>query len=73
MDKRELHHALKILPEVCIGCSNCMRVCLTHALRISNGKAILYPNRCIDCGECYRVCPVNAIIVEQDDSYYFRV
>lgn len=67
MDKRELHHALKILPEVCIGCSNCMRVCPTHALRISNGKAILYPNRCIDCGECYRVCPVNAIIVEQDD------
>ena len=77
MDKRELHHALKILPEVCIGCSNCMRVCPTHALRISNGKAILYPNRCIDCGECERVCPVgiplmliNRKLIKEVDHLY---
>ena len=61
------HHALRIIEEVCIGCSHCMRVCPTEALRVRNGKAQLYPNRCIDCGECYRVCPVNAIIIEQDD------
>jgi iron only hydrogenase large subunit-like protein len=44
-----------------------MRVCPTEALRVREGKAVLYDNRCIDCGECYRVCPVNAIIIEQDD------
>lgn len=61
------HHALRIVEEVCIGCSHCMRVCPTEALRVRNGKAKLYSNRCIDCGDCYRVCPVNAIIIEQDD------
>lgn len=74
----EFHHALKILKDVCIGCSKCIRVCPTEALRMRNGKAELYENRCIDCGECYRVCPVSAIIIEQDDfndifSYKRRV
>ena len=67
MEGKKFHHALKILQDVCIGCSNCMRVCPTEALRVRNGKAVLYENRCIDCGECFKVCPVNAIIIEQDD------
>ncbi|PIE79106.1 MAG: ferredoxin [Candidatus Delongbacteria bacterium] len=61
------HHALKIIEEVCIGCSRCMNSCPTDALRIRNGKAKLISDRCIDCGKCYRVCPVNAIIVDHDD------
>lgn len=67
MESKFFHHALKILRDVCIGCSHCMRVCPTEALRVRNGKAELYDNRCIDCGECFKVCPVNAIIIEQDD------
>lgn len=72
------HHALKILEDVCIGCSHCMKMCPTAAIRIRNGKSVLMPNRCIDCGECYRVCPVHAIIVEQDDfrnvfDYEYRI
>ncbi|MDD2279245.1 MAG: [Fe-Fe] hydrogenase large subunit C-terminal domain-containing protein [Bacteroidales bacterium] len=67
MEGKYFHHALTILQDVCIGCSNCMRVCPTEALRVRKGKAVLYENRCIDCGECYKVCPVNAIIIEQDD------
>ena len=67
MENKFFHHALKILRDVCIGCSHCMRVCPTEALRVRNGKAELYDNRCIDCGECFKVCPVNAIIIEQDD------
>ena len=67
MEGKFFHHALKIERDVCIGCSHCMRVCPTEALRVREGKAELYDNRCVDCGECYRVCPVNAIIIEQDD------
>lgn len=67
MDSQNFHHALKIVSDVCIGCSHCMRVCPTEAIRVRGGKASLNDNRCIDCGECYRVCPVNAIIIEQDD------
>jgi len=67
MEKMFFHHALKILKDVCIGCSHCMRVCPTEALRVFDGKANLIEDRCIDCGECFRVCPVHAIIIEQDD------
>lgn len=70
MNRKEeiyFHHALKILDDVCIGCTHCMSSCPTQAIRVRNGIAQIIDNRCIDCGECYRVCPVNAIIVEQDD------
>lgn len=67
MKNNKFHHALKILKDVCIGCTHCMNICPTEAIRVKNGKAVLIDNRCVDCGFCYRVCPVNAIIVEQDD------
>lgn len=72
------HHALKFRKDTCIGCSHCMNICPTRAIRIHGGKAELTDNRCVDCGKCYMVCPVGAIIVEQDDlsrifEYEFRV
>ncbi|NOQ25097.1 MAG: 4Fe-4S dicluster domain-containing protein [Bacteroidales bacterium] len=78
MDQKAFHHALKIQKDHCIGCSHCMNICPTEAIRVRNGKAELFENRCIDCGECFRVCPVGAIIIEQDDfnkifQYKYRV
>ncbi len=67
MKNPDFHHALKILRDVCTGCTHCMNICPTEAIRVRNGKAELIGNRCVDCGFCFRVCPVNAIIVEQDD------
>jgi iron only hydrogenase large subunit-like protein len=63
----QFHHALRFRADICIGCSHCMNICPTEAIRVTHGKANLHANRCVDCGECYRVCPVGAIIVEQDD------
>jgi iron only hydrogenase large subunit-like protein len=67
METGHFHHALKIVKEACIGCSHCMTICPTEAIRVSEGKAYLLENRCVDCGNCFRKCPVNAIIIEQDD------
>ncbi len=67
MEHKVFHHALKIQKDQCIGCSHCMNICPTEAIRVRNGKAELFENRCIDCGECFRVCPVGAIIIDQDD------
>lgn len=67
MSEQAFHHALKILDEVCIGCTHCTQVCPTEALRVRDGKAQLTDSRCIDCSECMNACPVNAIIIEQDD------
>jgi iron only hydrogenase large subunit-like protein len=67
MESKYFHHALKFRKDICIGCSHCMNVCPTQAIRIKEGKAELKDNFCVDCGKCYRACPVGAIIVEQDD------
>lgn len=67
MEKKFFHHAFKIREDVCTGCSLCMRVCPTQALRIKDGVARLIEDQCVDCGECFRTCPVHAIIIEQDD------
>jgi len=67
METGNFHHALKIREDLCIGCSHCMMVCPTEAIRVKNGKSVLYADRCVDCGECFRVCPVSAIIIDHDD------
>ncbi|MEI6348371.1 MAG: [Fe-Fe] hydrogenase large subunit C-terminal domain-containing protein [Bacteroidota bacterium] len=67
MENEQFQHALIFREDICIGCSHCMMICPTEAIRVKNGKAQLMDNRCVDCGECYRVCPVGAIIVHQDD------
>ncbi len=61
------YHALKVDEDRCYGCTHCMSVCPTGAIRINNGVASIRSNWCVDCGECMRVCPVDAIFVEQDD------
>lgn len=61
------HHALKVVDELCIGCTHCMSACPTQAIRVRNGKAIIIEERCVDCGNCCKACPVSAILIEQDD------
>ncbi|HPT14832.1 MAG TPA: [Fe-Fe] hydrogenase large subunit C-terminal domain-containing protein [Bacteroidales bacterium] len=78
MAVRHFHHALKIRTETCFGCTHCLKVCPTEAIRIRNGKAVLYENRCVDCGECFKACPVQAIYIDQDDferihTYEYRI
>lgn len=61
------HHALKVVDELCTGCTHCMTACPTQAIRVRNGKAIIIEDRCVDCGNCCKACPVSAILIEQDD------
>ncbi|MCF8364568.1 MAG: 4Fe-4S binding protein [Bacteroidales bacterium] len=65
--KKTFHHAFGVDKSICVGCTHCMKVCPTQAIRIRGGKAELMANRCIDCGECYRACPVHAFKIEEDD------
>ena len=45
MEQKFFHHALKIQKEQCIGCSHCMNICPTEAIRVKDGKAELFENR----------------------------
>ena len=72
------YHAVKINESLCYGCTHCMSVCPTEAIRISNGKASIRRDWCVDCGECMKSCPVDAFFVEQDDfekifNYKYRI
>jgi len=67
MDKEQFYHALEVDKELCYGCTHCMTVCPTNAIRIHEGVASIRKNWCVDCGECMKACPVDAIYVEQDD------
>lgn len=63
------HPALLIDESVCIGCSHCIKVCPTEALRVRGGKARLHADWCIDCGACLAACPSRAIRLADDDSH----
>ena len=66
------YHALQIEEPSCIGCSRCMKICPTEAIRIHGGKAAIQEHRCIDCGKCYEVCPAQAIAIKDDDFEAFK-
>lgn len=65
--KYNYFHSVVLKPERCIGCTYCLKICPTEAIRLKNGKADITPQRCIDCGECIRVCPNNAKNTITDD------
>ena len=78
MEQKNSCHALEFRADICVGCSHCMRVCPTEALRVVGGKAMVFSDWCIDCGECFRECPSRAIRIADDDinqifKYKYRI
>ncbi|MGE5633105.1 MAG: [Fe-Fe] hydrogenase large subunit C-terminal domain-containing protein [Caulobacteraceae bacterium] len=53
-------HSVILEDDRCIGCTSCLKVCPTEAIRLRNGKARIIGEKCIDCGECIRICPNHA-------------
>lgn len=62
-----IYHSVCLDKDLCKGCTTCMRICPTQAIRVQNGKAKIISERCIDCGECVRHCPYHAKKVKSDD------
>ncbi len=64
--KKEYYHSVYLETDKCVGCTKCVRICPTEAIRVREGKAKIDSTRCIDCGECINTCPVNAIRIISD-------
>jgi len=62
----QYYHSIEVIEENCTGCTACVRVCPTEAIRVRNGKAQMDNQRCIDCGNCVITCPFNAIVSKSD-------
>jgi len=58
--KRDYFHSVVLDDDRCIGCTSCLKVCPTEAIRLRDGKARIIDEKCIDCGECIRICPNHA-------------
>ncbi len=57
---------------ICTGCGNCIKACLTGALQLVNGKArLIDERRCDGFGSCIAVCPNNAISLELREAEEF--
>lgn len=52
---------VKIIPEKCVGCNACIRICPVPTANRYDGNIIQVNNEeCIKCGECIKHCPHNA-------------
>lgn len=52
----------EIVPEKCVGCSACARVCPVNCISGEiRKKYVIDQNTCIACGKCFETCKFNAI------------
>jgi Na+-translocating ferredoxin:NAD+ oxidoreductase subunit B len=51
------------ITEKCDGCTACVRVCPTRAIRgVRKERHVIDPDKCVDCGVCGMTCPVPGAI-----------
>jgi len=67
-----LRKIVKIDPNKCNGCGECVPSCAEGAITIINGKAVLAAeNLCDGLGACLGECPLDAITVEEREADEF--
>ncbi|MGI6151366.1 MAG: [Fe-Fe] hydrogenase large subunit C-terminal domain-containing protein [Christensenellales bacterium] len=71
-------HSVRVDRRRCVGCTNCIKRCLTQAIRVQDGKARIMDNLCVDCCECMIACPHGAMVtamsrMAQLTSYKYNI
>ena len=58
---------VEVDPDTCVGCEDCMEVCVFEGMEMIDGIARVNQEKCLGCGRCEQVCPNNAITITLDD------
>ena len=61
---------IKILKEVCVGCSLCVKACPFGAISMKDKKAVIDYDKCNLCGACVEPCKFNAIELKTLERKY---
>jgi len=64
-ERMTVRSPVRIDPERCTACGECVAACRYNALALVKGKVLLFDELCHACGACALVCPEGAIV--EDD------
>jgi ferredoxin len=52
---------VKIHPDLCNGCGECISVCHESCIKLADKKSVINHDFCSTCGQCAAICPEKAI------------
>jgi len=61
---------VKVDEDLCVGCEECLEVCVFNGMEMIDSKAVVNQDNCLGCGRCETTCPNEAITITITDLSY---
>jgi NAD-dependent dihydropyrimidine dehydrogenase PreA subunit len=61
---------VKVDEDLCVGCEECLEVCVFNGMEMINEKAVVNQVQCLGCGRCESTCPNDVISITITDTSY---
>jgi len=72
--KKPFQGTIELNSDLCpSGCTVCVDICPTHAIKLENKHLSVYPEFCIFCSACQKVCPKEAVKVNRNWIFHSDV
>jgi len=72
--KKPFQGTIEVNSDLCpSGCTVCVDICPTGAIKLESGRLSVYPEFCIFCSACQKVCPKEAVKVNRNWIFHSDV